>query len=337
MKLGPEQERVLKELLGSTALQLQVHLGIPIKAGENFLAFVEAAVREIDVRGQYYVLSLDPNASGRKKLNQQEVQRRIQAETPILRVGLDGRLIEAREGKATHAASSSRTRNLAGFEVLVGGTYISYILEGYVVGEVDLTNPGVDPVSGPRFARRFAELDGLLSDHMNQRLARQQGLEYWSDRKGRILLSGPHGTEWIFHFELFWWLDKFVADALRVYAEPSGLGQDKTDINVVTTVGNYVIEVKWLGKNDNETAYDQKRINEGLIQVKLYLERDDTILRGYLVVYDGRPHADHISKSTHQPTCKHLRCEDPKILFLESETPSESAPTIARILSTSRK
>jgi hypothetical protein len=337
MKLGPEQERVLKELLGSTALQLQVRFGIPVERGEEFLALVEATVREINVRGQYYVLSLDFNSQGGRNLDQQEVQRRIQAGTPILRIGLDGRVVEAREGGITITASSARTQSETGFEVLVGGTYVYYILQGNVVGEVDVSNPGTDPVSGPRFARRFAELDDLLSDHMRQRLTRQQGLEYWSDRRHRILRSGSHGTEWLFHSDLFWWLDQFVADALRVYAEPSGHGQDKTDINVVTAVGNYVIEIKWLGKNDKNTKHGQDRINDGLVQVKLYLERDDRILGGYLVLYDGRSRADYLSKSAHKPMCKHLRCEDPKIFFLESETPSESAPTMAKSLPKSRK
>src|SRR5262249_15994725 len=148
----------------------------------------------------------------------------------------------------------------------------------------------------------------------------------------RILLAGPDGTEKIFHTELFWWLNTFLTDRASVYAQPSGLGQDSTDIMIITiTGGSHLIEVKWLGENEHTPAYRQPQINAGLIQVKVYLEKDNKILSGDLVIYDGRERSLHDSQSKYSKRNLHSRCNHPYILFLESQTPSQIAAKSSRV------
>ena len=93
----------------------------------------------------------------------------------------------------------------------------------------------------------------------------------------------------------------------------------------VTMKGTYVIEVKWLGKKENKTTYGKKCINDALKQVKSYLENDADFVCGHLVIYDGRPHEKHLSESGFNEESRHQLCNDPKIIFLESETPSKKA------------
>ena len=106
-----------------------------------------------------------------------------------------------------------------------------------------------------------------------------------------------------------------------ICAEPLGLGQDKTDIIVVTVSGRHVVEVKWLGKNERGTTYAESRIGEGLRQVKIYLDNDDKLMAGYLVVYDARSAAENTSKCQYANADLHAMCARPMIHFLESVSP----------------
>jgi len=107
------------------------------------------------------------------------------------------------------------------------------------------------------------------------------------------------------------------------------MGQDKTDITIVTEVGNIVIEVKWLGQNENKTRYVQVRIHEGMVQVADYLSRNAKLMQGYLVIYDARVDDVHQKESAYPATCRHAKCAEPVIYFLRSETPSELAVRVA--------
>ncbi len=107
------------------------------------------------------------------------------------------------------------------------------------------------------------------------------------------------------------------------------MGQDKTDITIVTINGTYVVEIKWLGKNAN-TRYNEQRINEGLVQVGIYLNNDGEIICGHLVIYDGRSLQDHKAKSNWDSSLIHERCSSPKIIYLDTESPSKAATRIVR-------
>ena len=171
----------------------------------------------------------------------------------------------------------------------------------------------------------MTEFEDVLGDHYHEMIRNERLARYWSNKQTRELLSEPDGTERIFHTALFWWLDHFLADKLRVYAEPRGLGQDATDIIVVTFSGDYVIEVKWLGRNDHGTTYGQSRINEGLRQVKIYLENDPRLVAGYAIFYDARTAEQNLTNSEFDLAARHANCLPPKIVFLESDSPSRVA------------
>jgi hypothetical protein len=169
----------------------------------------------------------------------------------------------------------------------------------------------------------------ILDDHMREDVRNEQGFRYWHEKRRRVLMKGEDGTEAIFQLALFSWCRKFIVDSLAVYAEPSGLGQDKTDIIIVTPSGSYVIEVKWLGKNEAGTTWGESRIGEGLRQVKLYLDNDAKLVAGYLVIYDARLAEQNRSECRYADNDVHPLCTPPTILFLESETPSVAARAAA--------
>src|SRR5581483_5540804 len=157
-----------------------------------------------------------------------------------------------------------------------------------------------------------------------------RGVTYWKDRANRILRANPEKTEAIFHRDLLWWIRNYTTGVIRTYSEPEGFGQDKTDIVAVTLAGGHVVEVKWLGVNEHKTTYNRKRIDEGLIQVKQYLERDDDLVEGYLVVYDGRSSDEHKKNSHYDQAYQHPLCREPQILYLESEVPTEISARVVR-------
>jgi len=232
------------------------------------------------------------------------------------------------EGNLTTCSKLTAGNNL--FAILVTDTYIYKMLCGKTIDEGDVTGTFKNPLAGSKWHRPMSEFDPLLHDHLENYVKNEQGLNYWSDKKKRILLSAQNGTEEIFHRALFWWLKHYVSNKLKVYGQPKGLGQYASDIIVVTFEGSYLVEIKWLGENDHGTICGQDHIDAGLAQVSIYLDGDQDCICGHLVVYDARCLEDYMTKSDHNDSLRHARCTVPKILFLESETPSKKAITIAK-------
>jgi hypothetical protein len=173
------------------------------------------------------------------------------------------------------------------------------------------------------------EFKAIVNDHLEEWLNGGQ-VQYWAEKSKRILSSDPEKTELIFHRSLFTWLKLFVSPKLKIYAEPIGLGQDKTDIIIVTGYGAFVIEVKWLGVNQKGDEYKQGRIDEGLAQVKIYLDNDNYLICGHLVCYDGRSKEAHDKESNWNAALQHPLCKDPELPFLSSDVPSVLAKAIAK-------
>lgn len=333
MPLSPDQLKALQPLI-NTATQASSVLQIPLDKAESFLQNVATFVRQNHQRlgDNSYILILGPSSPEKGTLDIQTVLANLRKGKPVLYVDEDLHFIEAREGDVKIADCSVRTEGEAALGIRVSGSYVWDVLKGKVTNEGDVVRPNAGAPVMSKFHRPVAEFDLILKDHMDNCIAREQLVQYWKDPKNRILLTGPNGTgtELIFHRNLFWWLKNFVADRLNVYAEPKGLGQDKTDIIIVTISGLYVVEVKWLGKNEKNTTWGKKRINEGLAQVKLYLDNNSELVCGFLVIYDGRPLDIHQTESDYNDSLCHPLCEAPKILFLDSETPSKAAPRIAK-------
>lgn len=185
------------------------------------------------------------------------------------------------------------------------------------------------PVTVAKFERRFVHFDDLIVDHYKNWLHNEKNLKYWHDKSKRLLLGGK--TEDLFHGSLFVWLDENITDKVTIFSNPTGVGQEKTDIHVTTVDhSQHVIEVKWLGKNKSNTEYKEDSIGAGLEQVKIYLNTGD-YTDGRIVFYDGRQKDISDRERNYPPECRHPECLEPYFIFLESESPSKKAKRVAKI------
>jgi hypothetical protein len=318
-------------MIGETSLQVYSVIGIPEDRTREFLKTLAAFARANHTQLEHtpYILVLTGPVKDGKKVKVKDIQFSCGTGRSVFFVDETLRLEKTEVGEAKISSCSMLSEQRGLFAALVADTYIYKMLSGKTIGELDVEMASRNPLAGSKWHRSIAEFDGLLLDHYHIIIRDEQGLRYWHDKNARILLCGKNGTEEIFHRSLFWWLNNYVSDKLKVYAQPKGVGQDETDIIVVTVGGSYLIEIKWLGKNQKGTIYDQDQINVGLAQVYIYLDNDPKCICGNLVVYDGRPEDEHNTKSAHNDTLRHARCATPNIVFLESEPPSKKALKIA--------
>jgi hypothetical protein len=325
MALAPEQFASLKKILSHPAAKASAALRLPVSQIENFLRKLEKLVqRGRLVLGQEKLLILyRPTQKNGRPFTESEVEKCLKARTPLLAVGGDETLVSAKRGAVTlvaAAAVSDKERSLC---VLCAAGQLWIFAAGKIIAEIGEAPP---PISGQGDWRRsWRELRKSFDEHFEHCVEHEKSFRYWADRKKRLLLVGPGKTEKLFHHSLFWWCNSFISDAIDVHGETGGMGQDKTDITIVTQVGSIVVEVKWMGRNKNNKRYAQVRIHEGMLQVADYLNRNKKLMQGFLVMYDARSEIAHQTKSTYPERCRHVRCEEPIIYFLRSETPSEKS------------
>lgn len=329
--LSPDQIQILRQLTTDAAVQASANLGLDVVSVRSFIdKFTSFVAENNNALGQHsYLAILAESKPHAEPLTPRLALKKVLAGHNILYVDSDFHLVGTLEGGIRMIDCAERTATEHVLGIKAEGAYIYVFLLGKQIDECHVLYPGSNPPIAAKWHRPIVEFDLLIQDHKKTWVDREQEIRYWQNRANRILLAGPDGTERIFHQSLFVWLNMFVLDALKVFAEARGLGQDKTDITVVTLSGNHVVEVKWLGKNENNTAYGEERINEGLIQVKGYLVNDESLVCGHLIVYDGRQLDAHTNESRHSDTHRHALCQVPTILFLGSETPSEAAVRIA--------
>ena len=331
---SPEQREAIKSAIGSTAPQAAVVLNEPIERIETFLSkvrnFVKSSHRNLGERDYMFILV----GSSPLKLELTGIQalRYLRKNKTVFRVDEELRLVRADEGSVKLVDCGARTADEKALGVKVCGSYKYDILMGKITDECNVSYPGAGPLSSSKFHHPMNEFEMLVHEHKEKWIDREQNVKYWQDSRLRKLRSKPDNTESIFHLSLFSWLNMFVIDKLKILGETLGLGQDKTDIEVVTIDGNYLVEIKWLGENETGTKYDESAISAGLAQIKVYLEHDQEwlFISAHLVVYDGRSLHDHQTKLNYDDSQRHAVCKPPHILFLESETPSQKARRITR-------
>ncbi len=335
MTFTPEQKKAIQETF-TASVKVSASLGVVLEDVETFQKNLREFIHNnhSHFSGEMLFFVFDCSNSGALELTQIETSKSISKGSGMFRVDKDLRLISAEASPQTLSDFSLKLSDENKFGVMVSkGSYINEILKGVPINEFDAIDGHKNlPFKGTITPRSMDSFIQLLYDHKANRIDDEQGTYYWSDKTNRILRSDKkHHTEWIFQSDLFWWLENFLTDKADVIAEPSGLGQDKHDIRVITTDGRrFVIEIKWLGKNDKSTTYGQDRINEGLEQLKIYLDKDSKFYCGYLVAYDGRPLDKHNSESKWDEKHRHGLCEKPEIIFLKSETPSKEAERVVR-------
>lgn len=323
MSLNPSQKRILQALV-STAAKASHELGINLIQAESFLKnvweFVKINHQKIEDKEYYFLLNIQQNSGN--ILTKATVRKGLNSNRKLFEVDQDLNLVTQRQCKR-FTDFSQITKAPKGLGVKVEGSYLTIVLCGWLQEEQDALLPDQNPPEYSLFKRPFSDFDKILKDHMQNSVDREQGFYYWENKKKRILLAGAHGTEDIFQHDLFQWLRLNLTDKLDITAEMRGHGQDQHDIRIVTTDGGkYVVEIKWLGETEKSKYKQPPRVDEGLAQVKIYLQNDSELICGYLVVYDGRCLDEHQNQSDYDSSQKHQDCHPPKILFLESESPS---------------
>lgn len=324
--LQPEQIAILQNVLRGTAVQAASRLICSQTAIETFLAKASdlAAASANLLSGELYMLVLEDQASGAIVLSREVLAKAVKKREAVIRVDSEFRLIRTQKTRPSFSGWAQLTKQESRLGVVVAETHAYHFVCGELVGDVNVQHPNAAPLLASRWHHPIADFELLMRDHLVERVAGERGFRYWRDRKKRVFLCGPDGTEAIFHLDLYWWLNHFVADRLKVVAEPAGFGQNKTDIMVVTLDGSHVIEVKWLGRNEKRTLYGRKQIGKGLKQVGEYLMKDRDLVCGRVVFYDGRPREKHDAESDYDTKLRHPLCESPIISFLESESPTET-------------
>jgi hypothetical protein len=278
--------------------------------------------------GKHFAFGLDLNVEGSTPVKLEHLLGATADMGGVVVLDLQSRWVSTARGPVTVSGALARTKQSRGLEILVHGTYLYIVLSGELICEHDVMDDSKLPPAGIAFFRPSKQLRELIFDHAGQEVARETGVKYWADKKNRILLAAPENTEKIFQRSLLLWLRHYVLDKIRIYSETRGFGQDATDITVMTGHGDYVIEVKWMGKNEHGTTYDDSRIAEGVEQIKIYLNNDGRLVSGAVVLYDGRP--IECRKQYFDSGNLHPLCQPPHIVWLESDTPSQKATAVVR-------
>ncbi len=329
MELAPEQFASLKRILNDPVAKAAAALNRPASGIEAVFKTLEAMSRKCAAAlGEERLLILHvPGQNGGRVWGNSAVESLIQANTKVITVGDDGTIIGARPDTTSIVAAAEASDNPPNLAFLCAAGQLCVFAAGKPIAEIGVKLPPIERCADLR--RPWREIKSSLNEHFSHCIQSEKGCRYWHDRRRRILLAGPDGTEKIFHHNLFWWCNNFINDALDVFGETQGMGQDKTDITIVTEAGSIVIEVKWLGRNESNTRYAQIRINEGMLQVADYLNRNPRLMTGYVVIYDARSDEEHRTESTYPIASRHEKCHEPLVYFLRSETPSEHAVRVA--------
>lgn len=332
--LSPEQLSALKSVTTSIPNQVSAILNVSTDCLSEFINGVTKFVLSANTlhRSSYLILlELNPHPSAKQGdlLSEQTIQKNLAVDNQVFFIDTKLNLLQISPGPVKISNSEKLTEENETFGILIQGTYFYYLLCGKCIDEGSFISDGDSSPWPSNLYHPIAEFEMLLEEHKKNCVDDEKGFTYWNDKQKRILRASPENTESIFHRNLLNWLRIFVTDYLKIYAEPEGFGQCKTDITVVTHGGCSVIELKWLGKNENNTDYGQDRIEEGIIQIKIYLDKEEYVC-GYLVLYDGRPIDNHKNDSGYNENLLHPKCKHPFILFLESESPSQSARRLQR-------
>ena len=331
MNLSPEQFASLKQTLSDPSAKISALLpSLDSLVTRSVLQRLwDLVCQHTESFGDGSLLCIySPTQAGGTTLDSSRVTQLIKSETLQVKIGDSTNVVSANVGTASLMEASSESGKQSTFCVLCSSGKLVVFAREKLIAEIrtELHGPG----ENAKWHRSWKEMPLAMNEHFENCIQSEKQVRIWKNRRQRILLAGPDGTEMLFHQSLFWWFTHFLRDAIDVYGETNALGQDKTDITIVTVIGKIVIEVKWLGKNEKGSSFAEIRIGEGMYQVKNYLDRDGGLMKGYLVIYDARSRDKHENESDYPSDAKHDRAERPQIFFLRSETPSEFGLRMAR-------
>lgn len=171
----------------------------------------------------------------------------------------------------------------------------------------------------------------IIIDHYNSCVKLSQGIDYWHNKNNRILRNSP---EDIFKKSLWSYIYYFSNDTIDVIQEYQLPSESKIDILARTSRDTtYIFEIKVLGRclslGDKKEyyTYSDERVHEGLIQTKQYIEQLSNVTRATVVVYDGRDEQVDICIPDEE---KHIKLDEPLLLYLESDNATETATKIRK-------
>jgi hypothetical protein len=167
------------------------------------------------------------------------------------------------------------------------------------------------------------EYADLLKNHHETEVKYSQVCDHWSKKTKRILRNKP---ESIFRKNLWNYLRTHVYPCKSCDPEFELPTSDKVDIRVLNDNGEYLIEIKWLGRSrrldsPELTEYDEGRAREGARQTIEYLNIRPGAEKGICVIYDARDKDEEIEWGDDETHPK-LDC---RRFFLESKPASTKA------------
>jgi hypothetical protein len=187
------------------------------------------------------------------------------------------------------ASVSQYSKNSQACVLYVFGAEMIIFAKGYLVKHINIQKPLIKDPTRLNYGVDAHNYELAIKNHFQK--IRFGGIhsDHWQDRDLRILRAKPTKTEKLFHMNLWRWLDANLNDA-DVLGEVQKISNDRTDIEIrVRRDGTlYIIEVKWLGVNENKTEYKEDRVRKGISQVNNYIEREKFQSEVCLVAYDGR-------------------------------------------------
>jgi hypothetical protein len=138
----------------------------------------------------------------------------------------------------------------------------------------------------------------LIENHYREKVDGEKGFKYWKNKRARLLIHPP---EIIFHKPLWSYLNDYVLDGKVDSGVDLGGTSDRTDIRIISfgegEIGKcYLIEIKCLGRC--ETTHTEKGdtwANQGILQLRDYLNEEEDPKIGLIVVYDGRKNNQEIN------------------------------------------
>ncbi|MFW6172237.1 MAG: hypothetical protein ACOC5T_00630 [Elusimicrobiota bacterium] len=138
----------------------------------------------------------------------------------------------------------------------------------------------------------------LIENHYKDKIEGERGFKYWKNKNERLLISPP---EIIFHKPLWSYLNDNVLDGRVDSGVDLGGTSDRSDIRIISfnesELGkSYIIEIKCLGRCKKEhSEKGDKWANQGILQLKSYLNEEKNPKVGLLIVYDGRKNNQEIN------------------------------------------
>lgn len=207
------------------------------------------------------------------------------------------------------------------------GELLEVFIKGRYKYRINIMHPGSKgEIRKGMDARSCRDYALAINDHSKKELIFMMD-KYWANKPNRILKPGK--TEEIFQLELFDWLLRHLYDGRPMIEAKTNVG-DRTDIDIqgYECGQHYIIEIKWLGKNESGTTYGNKRIVQGIGQIRTYLRRDASLDEACLICYDGRTEEKHKEESSVDQNIVPVKGRY-RIIFLESESASEKGKAYA--------